>query len=156
MGPHADGNECPLGFQHLLTFLVRHAYAYAVGARLHSLYAGRGEQLHPAPLEGSLHLFADSLILQRQRARKHLHDRDLSAVGAPDVGELHPDWPRPDDDRRARQIAQHDGLPVGDHSLAIWGDAGDGSGRAARGDDCIASLQRTRAAFVQRHLDRVG
>ena len=85
---------------------------------------------------------------------QHLDDGDLSAVCVPDVGELHPNRPGPDDDHRLGHLAQHDGFPVGQHPLAIGGDAGDGSRPSASSNNDIARLQGACAALIQRHLDR--
>ena len=137
VGLDADGHEHLVGGEglHGVALQVLHRDRDAVGADLHLLGAGAGEDLDALLGEGLVHFGGHLCIFQGQDLVQHLDDGDFGAVGCVDIAELHADGAGADDDEFLGHFLEHHGIAVLDDALAVDLGAGQAAGAGAGGDD---------------------
>ena len=116
-------------------------------------HPGAGERLDSLPGERPLQLAAYLLVLGGEQMGQHLHNGDLSVVGAVEVGELNAGGSPAHDDNGRRDFRQLKGLPAGDYDVAVDLKAGHGARPCAGGDYDVLCRERSAVAV---HGNGVG
>ena len=143
-----------IGLQRFRLALRLYLHGDPGGARCHGLDPDARADGDAATGEEARELRRHFVVLDGQDLGQGFEHRHVGAVRGEDVGELHPDRPRPDDDQGARPHLAPDRTIGRDDLLLVERHAGERLGLGTGGEDDGLALERLRPVHA-RDFDRV-
>ena len=133
-GRNADGHERDVGFEDFVG-LAADGEANPFVGRLGFVHLGFGEDFDALFGEGFFERLADLGVLNGEDVRHHFDDGDFRAKGVEEIGKLHADRSRADDDDFLRLFLQNHGLAAADDAFSVVGEARHLAADDAGGDE---------------------